>query len=101
MSREEVVAILRSRAAELQAQGVSSASLFGSMARGEASPRDVDIAVRLADNFSEGGWDYFWQKEQLRLRLGKLLQCPVDVVAEPARRVSLQDRIDRDRVFIF
>ncbi|BDC51367.1 nucleotidyltransferase [Bryobacterales bacterium F-183] len=101
MRREEVLEILRSHAAELQSEGVTSASLFGSMARGEVAPKDVDLAVRLSERFSDGGLDYFWRKEQLRAKLGALLGCPVDIVAEPARKGSLQQEIDRDRVLVF
>ncbi len=101
MTREEAISILRQHAAELRAAGVVSASLFGSAARGEPNPDDVDIAVRLADSFSTGGFDYFWQREQLRENLSKLLGCKVDVVEEPVRRSGLQQAIDRDRTLAF
>ena len=45
MTREEAIAILRRHEPELKAAGVVSASLFGSTARGDADPGDVDIAV--------------------------------------------------------
>ena len=49
----------------IRAAGVVSVSLFGSTARGEADPGDVDIAVRLAESFSRGGFDYFGRLEDL------------------------------------
>ncbi len=101
MDREDVLAILRAHEAEFRAAGVHSMSLFGSMARGEPYPQDVDIAVRLGENFSEGGWDYFYQLEQLQRRLRKLLRCEVDVLKEPANKKQLQDEIDRDRAIAF
>jgi predicted nucleotidyltransferase len=101
MTREEVVSTLRRHAAELNAAGVVSASLFGSLARGESDPRDVDIAVRLDASFSTGGFDYFWQRERLRENLSKLLGSRVDVVEEPVRKPGLQQEIDRDRTVAF
>jgi predicted nucleotidyltransferase len=83
MTRERALLIVREHAVELKGTGVASASLFGSMARGESEPGDVDIAVRLDASFSTGGFDYFWQREQLRERLSKLLGCKVDIVEEP------------------
>ena len=101
MTREEVVSILRRHALELNAAGVTSASLFGSMARGESDPGDVDIAVRLDERLSTGGFDYFWQRERLRENLWKLLGGKVDVVEEPVRKPGLQREIDRDRTLAF
>ena len=101
MTREQAIAVLRQHAPELRAAGVVSASLFGSAARGEPDPGDVDIAVRLDETFSTGGFDYFWQREQLRERLSKLLDCKVDIVEEPVRKSSLRQAIDRDRALAF
>lgn len=78
-----------------------SASLFGSTARGEPEPGDVDIAVRLNERFSTGGWDHFWQREQFLENLSKILGCPVDVVEEPTRKPQLQKAIDKDRALAF
>jgi len=58
MHREQVLNTLREHAPELQAAGVLSLSVFGSTARGEAEPADVDVAVRLGDTFSSGVFDY-------------------------------------------
>jgi uncharacterized protein len=101
MDRDEAIATLRNYAPELIAAGVVSVSLFGSTARGEADPGDVDVAVRLAKGFSSGGFDYFYQLDQLEKRLSQLLGCKVDVVAEPVRREVFQHQIDRDRALAF
>ena len=101
MNREEAIAILRRHEPELKAAGVSSASLFGSTARGDAAPADVDVAVRLAENFPSGGLDYFYQLDELEKRLARLLGCKVDVVAEPVRKPRFQHEIDRDRALAF
>ena len=102
MDRQQIVATLRGYEPELKAIGVLSASVFGSVARDEAAlDSDVDVAVRLDNGFSQGGLDYFWQLEQLRERLSRLLGCKVDVVAEPVRKERLKAEIDRDRALVF
>ena len=101
MNRDQVIATLREHEQELKAAGVVSVSLFGSTARSEADPGDVDIAVRLDGNFSHGGFDYFWRLEQLQQRLSRLLGCKVDVVAEPVRKERFQTEINRDRALAF
>jgi predicted nucleotidyltransferase len=102
MDRERAIATLRDYEPELKAIGVVSASLFGSVARGDAGPEsDVDVAVQLSDGFCGGGFDSFWQLQQLEQRLARLLGCKVDVVAEPVRKKRFQDEIDRDRALAF
>ena len=47
MDREQAKATLRAHEPELKAIGVLSASVFGSVARGDAQPdSDVDVVVR-------------------------------------------------------
>jgi predicted nucleotidyltransferase len=101
MTRDDAIAILRRHAPELQAAGVRTASLFGSTARGQASPADVDIAVQLDSTFSKGGFDYYGQLDELQQRLSTLLGCPVDVIEEPVRKPRLQQQIDQDRALVF
>jgi predicted nucleotidyltransferase len=101
MTRDQVIATLREHEPELRAAGVVSLSLFGSIAREEADPADVDIAVRLAERFSSGGFDYYYQLEQLQKRLSRLIGCKVDVVPEPVRKERFQHEIDRDRAVAF
>ena len=102
MNREQAITTLRDYQLELQAIGVVSASLFGSVARdGAGVDSDVDVVVKLSESFSTGGFDYFWQLERLEKRLAGLLGCKVDVVAEPVRKERFQNEIDRDRALAF
>ncbi len=102
MDREQAKAMLRAHEPELKSIGVLSASLFGSVARGDAGPdSDLDVVVRLAGNFSKGGFDYFGQLDDLQRRLSGILGCKVDVIEEPVRKERLQAEIDRDRAFAF
>ena len=48
MTRDEIIEKLKEREADLRAQGVAHAALFGSIARGDDRPdSDIDILVDL------------------------------------------------------
>jgi predicted nucleotidyltransferase len=75
-SRSELLAVLRAHKAELRARGVETLTLFGSMARGDATgASDVDLAVRPGARFSAGGFDHFGRLAALRDHLSALLGC--------------------------
>jgi uncharacterized protein len=60
MKRDEIVKTLKEREADLRAQGVTHAALFGSVARDEQRPdSDIDILVDLDPAIvgEDGGWD--------------------------------------------
>src|SRR5262245_13224297 len=102
MDRNSVIAALRAHEPEFRAAGVLSISLFGSVALGDALDNsDIDLAVRLSDGFSHGGFDYFGQLDELEARLTQILGHKVDVVEEPVRKKRFQTEIDKDRVFAF
>jgi predicted nucleotidyltransferase len=102
MNREQIIATLRAHESELKAAGVLSLSLFGSVARGESvTDSDVDVAVRLAQNFSQPGFDYFSRLNDLQTRLTEVLGCNVDVIEEPVRKERFQKNIDMDRALAF
>jgi predicted nucleotidyltransferase len=101
MERDHVIAALKAHEQELRTAGVLSVSLFGSVARGEESAHDVDVAVRLGEGFSAPGLDYFGRLSELEVRLSGILGCQVDVVEEPVRKRRFQTEIDRDRAVAF
>jgi predicted nucleotidyltransferase len=102
MDREQAKAALKIYEPELKALGVQSASIFGSVARGDAGPdSDIDVVVRLSKDFSQGGFDYFARLEDLQRRLSAMLGGRVDVIEEPVRKPRLQAEIDRDRALAF
>ena len=101
MERDHVIAALRAHEHELRTVGVLSVSLFGSVARGEDSAHDVDVAVRLSKGFSAPGLHYFSRLAELEGRLSGILGCKVDVVEEPVRKRRFQTGIDRDRTLAF
>jgi len=100
MDRATALTVIKEHQEELKALGVSSLSLFGSTARGDARERsDVDVAVRLEP--VEGGLAYFGRLDAVERLLRKILGVSVDVVAEPAPRPHIQREIDRDRCLAF
>jgi predicted nucleotidyltransferase len=97
MERERIIAALKAHEQEFRSAGVVGLSLFGSVARGENLTHDVDVVVRLSENFSEPGLDYFSRLDELEYLLSEVLGCKVDVVEEPVRKARLQREIDKDR----
>ena len=71
--------------------------------RNRAHPpaHDVDVAVRLGENFSKRGLDYISRLDALERRLSEILGCRVDVIEEPVRKERFQREIDRDRDLAF
>jgi len=101
MGRGDVIAVLKAHERELRTAGVSSVSLFGSVARGDDSAHDVDVALSLSENFGARGLAYFSALSELEERLARILGCKVDVVEEPVRKKRFQSEIDRDRALAF
>jgi predicted nucleotidyltransferase len=101
MEREQVIATLKGHERELRAAGVVSVSVFGSLARGDNAAHDVDVAVRLSEEFSAPGLDYLGRLAHLEQRLSEMLGCKVDVIEEPVRKERFQREIDRDRALAF
>ena len=86
MNRDEIIERLREREADLRAQGVAHAALFGSAARGDDSPDgDIDILVDLDPAIVVTIFDYAGVKEFI----AGLFDRPVDVVS----RESLKPRV--------
>ena len=48
-----------------------------------------------------GGFDYFYQLDELEHHLSRLLDCKVDIITEPVRNQLFQNQIDRDRALVF
>ena len=80
--------------------GISSLSLFGSVARGEDSAvSDIDLAMtpdrNVVKKFS------LLDLVGMEQRLSEMLRMNVDLVVEPSEKPRLQAQIDRDRVRAF
>ena len=93
MNRDEVLSILGRHRGDMEAYGVVSLSMFGSMARDEAGPQsDVDLLVRFS------GPATFDQYMGLKFFLEDLLNRPVDLVTERALRPRLRERVETELV---
>jgi uncharacterized protein len=91
---DEVLATLRAHEQELRAAGIKRLSLFGSVARGDASPNsDVDLAVELDRDARIG----LVELVALERRLGELIGRKVDLLPEPVEKPRLRVNIERDR----
>jgi predicted nucleotidyltransferase len=102
MDREQAVALLRAHETELKAVGVARLSIFGSVARGDATASsDVDVVIRLNPEAAQGGFAYFGRLDTINRRLEEILGCSVDVVAEPVRKERLRQAIEREATLAF
>jgi uncharacterized protein len=95
MDKDRIIVILREHAPELRAAGLVHLRVFGSVARGEATPQsDVDL---LAD-FDRSKRLTLLTVGSLERRLGDLLGLKVDLSAaewmkEPVRRQALREAV--------
>jgi predicted nucleotidyltransferase len=95
---DSVLEALRAHEAELRRFGVSHASVFGSVARGEASAdSDVDVLVELDQDRAMGIFEY----ARLKLYINEILNGAGDVVNRRTLKPLLRDSILRDAVHAF
>ena len=94
MRRQEVIKKLESHRDIIQSRfDVSSISIFGSVARDEASAEsDVDLLVTFTR--SPGMFQFLRLKEYLE----SILSCPVDLVTKNALKKQLSDQILREAI---
>ena len=98
MDKNRILAILRSHAPELQAAGIAHLRLFGSVARGEATPQsDIDL---MAD-FSPDLRVSLMTLSGLRLQLCDLLGTEVDLSSASAMKEPVRANADREAVHVF
>ncbi|MFP3637146.1 nucleotidyltransferase family protein, partial [Bacillus sp. SIMBA_033] len=78
-------------------------SVFGSVARGEATPEsDLDILVKLSDPIMKSGLDYFSAIANLEDRITEITGFhKVDVIAEPLQKERFRLNVEQDRAVAF
>lgn len=91
LERDEVVTRVRSHRSELNALGVKSLDLFGSVARGETrAGSDVDVLVEFQSSPS------FDQFMDLKFFLEDLLGRQVDLVTPSALKPRMRPVVERE-----
>lgn len=97
LTREEVIATLRAREAELRAHGVTRLFLFGSVARGEADEEsDVDVMFEYeSGNFS------ILDQAKIKAALEDAFGHGVDVVARNSIHPLIKERVEGEAVEVF
>ena len=94
--RQQVITLTQAHQADLQALGVKSLALFGSVARDEATPEsDVDFLVEFAIEATL--FDLF----QVRHYLENLLGRQVDLGTRTALKAHLREPVTKDLVRVF
>jgi predicted nucleotidyltransferase len=97
MDRDQVIRILRENAEELHDMGLAKLYLFGSMARGESAPADVDLAFEVAGN---PHFSLMTQAGAMN-RIEELLGRPVDLVQRECLHPRIKNRIEAEMVEVF
>ena len=93
MKQNDVLKKLAANRNELEALGVSSLALFGSVARDEAlDTSDVDILIEFD---TQVGLFHF---AHVKRRLSEILGCSVDLVTRAALRDEMKEEILRELV---
>ena len=100
MRRDDVIAKLKEAEAELKAQGVTHAALFGSIARGEERiDSDIDILVEICPG-KHKDMDVYSSIGIVHL-IEDLFATRVDVSDRFALKDHVRPNVERDAVYAF
>ena len=98
LSREQVLAMLRSHEQELRRRGVRHAALFGSVARGEAtSESDIDVMIELAPEAEIGLFEYV----AIVQYVAGIFPRRVDIANRSSLKAQVRTSAERDAVYAF
>ena len=98
MTRDEIIAVIRSEETALKRAGVRSLALVGSSARGDRNQdSDVDVLIDIAD---EARFSLMDRIGIIHL-LGDALNLPVDVSRRDTLNPLVRERMVKDAIEIF
>jgi predicted nucleotidyltransferase len=98
MDKEQIVSKLREHEPELRSAGIVHLLVFGSIARGEASPHsDVD----LMGDFDRSKKLALLDQSSLELFLSEILRAPVDLSDRKMLKGPIRTRAEREAVRAF
>ena len=96
--QKRIVAQLRRFEPELRREGIRHLGLFGSVARGEATPEsDVDVLVTFDPKAKIG----LFKLSGLGRRIGEILKRPVDLVPEDSLKDHVRPSALKDKIEVF
>jgi uncharacterized protein len=98
MDKDQIIAKLRQHEDELRSAGAEHMSIFGSVARGEATEEsDLDVLVKFSEPVIRSGWDYVSKVEELRTLITDITGAAnVDIVPEPMRKERFRRSVEWD-----
>jgi predicted nucleotidyltransferase len=98
MDAGTIKAILLPHEAELREQGIASLSVFGSVARGEATEQsDIDLIGDFDVNRRLTAFD----KAGLEVRISEILHTPVELCDRLLMRDDVRARAEREAMLVF
>jgi predicted nucleotidyltransferase len=93
MKRDKVIQLLQEHKAKLNELGLRSISIFGSVARDEASTSsDIDLLVEMAPPYT---YDRYINA---KFYLEDLLECQVDLVMNETLRERIRPQVEREAI---
>jgi uncharacterized protein len=98
MTKDEILAKLKSAEPELRAKGVARAALFGSVARGEAgADSDIDVMVEIDPAARLGLWEHVGVVEFIE----EMFPTKVEVANRASLKPLVRTSVERDAVYAF
>jgi predicted nucleotidyltransferase len=98
MTREAIIAALRSHEPELKAAGVVRLSLFGSAARNAARPdSDIDLLAAFDETLPLSLLDVI----RIENHIADMLGHPVDLIEEGTLKPRVRESVNREAVRAF
>jgi len=97
-SFETAATTIRSMEKELRSKGVTSLSIFGSVARGDTTPQsDIDVLIEVDPKSEFDLIELVWLHDRLSDQLGR----PVDVIMADAIRSDMRKTVLNERKLVF
>ena len=98
MDKDDVITALKAAEADLRAQGVAHAALFGAMARGEQRPdSDIDIMVEIDPGADLDVYAYVGIINHIE----DMFPVPVDVANRESLKPHVRPSAERDAIYAF